>query len=250
MANNLLQLQKMLAELGLSEKEADLYLAAFTLGPSRITELATRARLRRTTAYSVIETLKKKGLMVEHIRGFKKTYSASSPEMLEVLHASKLNLLRQTLPLFETLKSQQAGVKSVVFLEGKEAVKSIYEELLSATKPKDYYYALTDVEKWRDLDPAYCDDFVRRRVKKNLKLHLLFTESVEAQNRRQLAPKLNEQVKFLPTGISLSANLVITPKRLVIHQTSSPVLAVSLENPTFIEIHRVMFEMLWESIKD
>ena len=250
MSKNIDPLRTILIGLGLSEKEANVYLGALTLGTCRITDLALQAGLKRTTAYSIVDSLKQKGLIAEQIKGFKKSYTASAPEMLETLHTSKLNILRQSLPLFQNLKSQENEVKSVLFLEGKEAVKSIYEELLTTSKPKDFYYAMCDVEKWRSMDPIYCDDFIRRRVKKNLNLRFLFTRSSEALNRKKLAPKLNEHVKFLPPAYELNANLVITPRRIVIHQVTSPALAVSLETQSFIGIHKVMFEMLWDGIKE
>jgi len=244
-----LQLHKLLIDLGLSENEASIYLAALKIGNCRITELAFHAELKRTTAYSLIASLKSKGLINEHIKGFKRTYSASPPEMLEVLHANKLSLLRQSLPLFQTLRSEEKEVKSVVYLEGKEAVKSIYEDLLKNSKENDFYYAVSDVEKWRNMDPVYCDEFIKRRVKKKLDLKFLFTRTAEAEKRKAIAKKLAEHVKFLPPNYNLNTNLVITPKRIVIHQTGSPTLAVSMDNKAFIEIHRVMFELLWESIK-
>ena len=52
-----------LQELGLSEKEARVYLALFELGPSVVSGLAKKAGINRSTTYVILETLAKRGLV-------------------------------------------------------------------------------------------------------------------------------------------------------------------------------------------
>ncbi len=61
------QLVSILNDLGLSEKEARVYFAALSLGPSTILTLSHAAELKRTTIYALVDSLKKKGLIAIHI---------------------------------------------------------------------------------------------------------------------------------------------------------------------------------------
>jgi len=79
------QLLETLEKIGLSENESRVYLASLSLGGSTILTIAKEARLPRTTVYTIIESLKKKGLIFTEEKGFKKLYVPQSPEQLEVM---------------------------------------------------------------------------------------------------------------------------------------------------------------------
>ena len=54
--------QELLA-IGLSDKEADVYLAALQLGYSSVQEISQKANINRTTAYTHIKNLISRGLL-------------------------------------------------------------------------------------------------------------------------------------------------------------------------------------------
>lgn len=74
--------QHKLMELGLSEKEAKLYLLLLQLGNSPVSPLAKRAELKRVTVYSVLEVLVERGLVSFENRPEGRRYSAYDPECL------------------------------------------------------------------------------------------------------------------------------------------------------------------------
>ena len=51
-----------LQKLGLSDKEASVYLAMLELGPSVVSDIAKKANINRSTVYVVLEFLKKRGI--------------------------------------------------------------------------------------------------------------------------------------------------------------------------------------------
>lgn len=71
-----------LKNLDLSEKEAIVYLASLELGSSIIQEIAKKSQISRSTAYEIIESLMKKGLMCALTEGKKRYFSAERPERL------------------------------------------------------------------------------------------------------------------------------------------------------------------------
>ena len=83
------QLIEILKEIGLSENEAEVYLTSLSLGPTTILKIAKSSGIGRTTVYSVIETLKNKGLI--HIKpvGLKQLYVAEHPDRLENIIENK-----------------------------------------------------------------------------------------------------------------------------------------------------------------
>ena len=63
--------EQFLEEIGLSEKEAKIYLALLQVDSALISDLAEKTKINRTTVYPVLESLAKKGLVSELQEGKK-----------------------------------------------------------------------------------------------------------------------------------------------------------------------------------
>src|SRR3989338_5621069 len=76
-----------LKQMGLSEKQAEVYLSLLELGESPMTKIARKANLKRPTVYLIIDELMVLGLCSEIVKGKKKVYSATHPRRLvEITH--------------------------------------------------------------------------------------------------------------------------------------------------------------------
>ncbi len=80
-----------LLELGLSDKEAQVYLAMLSLGPSGILEISKAAGVTRTTTYAIVEDLQRRGLVSSVTKGKRIQYSATSPAALHRLLEKQLD---------------------------------------------------------------------------------------------------------------------------------------------------------------
>lgn len=76
-----MEFKELLRKAGFSEKEANVYLALLTGGPSGATEIAERACINRSTTYVVLDALSKRGL-VSSGGGSVAAFSAGAPNDL------------------------------------------------------------------------------------------------------------------------------------------------------------------------
>ncbi len=67
---------------GLSEKEARVYLTVLELWTSIASTIARRAELNRATTYTLLEDLKRDGIVNEATKDGVKYYSVISPDVL------------------------------------------------------------------------------------------------------------------------------------------------------------------------
>jgi HTH-type transcriptional regulator, sugar sensing transcriptional regulator len=248
MNNN--KLVRFLQDLSLSVNEAKVYFAALSLGPSTIQKIAQAAEIKRTTAYSVVESLQYKGLMNIEVKGLKRLFVAENPEKLESILESRRAVLKDLLPEFEALYNLKGGESFIRYYEGLEAMKSVYEGLLRDIKPHEDYLVVSHTQYWFQLDPTYFQNFIERRAKLNIKIRLMLQDSEKAREHKKFEKNYNENVKILPPKVSLTTNLVIIPRRLVIQQLISPITTVVIENKSIIQMHKEMFEIMWDSISD
>ena len=242
------KLATILVELGLSENEAKIYLAALSAGPATILKIARTAEVKRTTVYSVVETLKQKGLVNIEVKGFKKLYAVERPEKLEAMIEARRESLKEALPEFLALYNLKGGESFIKYYEGLEAVKSVYEGLLKDVRPHDDYLIVSDQQQWMRLDPTYFQNFIERRAKLDINIRLLLQDSESARQAKTFEKNYNEEIRILPKGTALTTNLVIIPRRVVIHQLTPPIIGIVIENKSVMQMHRELFEIIWKTL--
>lgn len=239
-----------LSELGLSENEAKVYLYALSLGPTTVLKIARSAEIKRTTIYSVIDSLKKQGLMRVELKGFKELFVAEDPEKLKLIFDARREKLKDLLPEFSALYNLKGGESTIKYYEGLPAIKGIYEDLLAEVGPQEDYLVISDMEQWWELDREYFSKFWERRYKARIKPRILLTDSEAARQQQKAAPAFEAQVRILPEGTKLPTNLIVTGRKVIIIQMQSPLLAIVIENPSVTKMHKEMFEMIWNSEKN
>ncbi len=237
-----------LKEIGLSENEASVYLASLSLGPTSVLQISRVADLRRTTVYSVIEELKKKGLMNIEIAGFKQLYVAEDPKKLKAVLKNREAEFNELLPEFEALYNLKQSGSEIRYYQGLESVKNALNMILEDTKPHDEYLVIADQQKWYDQDPKFFQDFMEKRAKKPLKIRMLLRDSDLTREHKKFEKNYNISIRILPKETNLNTDLCITPQHLMIQQIKAPVIALMIDNQSIIETHREMFEIIWRSI--
>src|SRR4030042_7104638 len=116
-----MSLIKKIQEIGLSEKESQIYIGLMELGEATVQQLAMKTGLNRATAYIILEELMQRCL-ISKINKQKKTYfTIEHPsQILELLHKEKdqieirINLAKKLMPeleMLETITGERAKVK-------------------------------------------------------------------------------------------------------------------------------------------
>lgn len=124
-------LEKYLQEIGLSDKEAAIYLALLATDNSSVIDLAEKTKVKRPTVYVILESLAKKGLVSETTVGKKTHYQAEPPERLEtfverqkVVLDERAKRLKDIIPQIKSVQRESGERPVVKFFEGKEGILS------------------------------------------------------------------------------------------------------------------------------
>ncbi len=239
-----------LETIGLSRIEADVYLAALSQGPTTVQNIAKASELERTNIYRVIQLLEKKGLMSVQLEGLKKRYVAENPEQLEHVASTIREKFGAILPELKEMYTHARGSGRIKYATSKRGLHSFYNELLSEVRPRDFYYVISDLESWHQIDPEYFDSFIQKRVKKNINIRLLVQDGDIAQYNKKFERNFLQEVRILPKNTKLITDTVITPHKVVIVQFAEPLTTFVIENKGIIEAHKQYFDIMWESLAD
>lgn len=85
-------------------------------------------------------------------------------------------------------------------------------------------------------------------AKLDIRIRSILQDSPEARRHKEFEKNYNEAIKILPKDSRLTTNMVIMPKRVVIHQLAPPISAIVIETKSIINMHKELFEIVWMAI--
>lgn len=241
---------KELQDIGLSEKEARVYLAALQLGPATADQLAKQSKIVRSTTYVQLESLMKVGLMSTYEEGKKTFFAPESPELLKRLLSKQkdnINSKEKDLATFlpELLRQYEgAGERPVVrFFPGKEGITAVREEVLT-TKEKKLYVVFSSEATHTIFSQKEIDDYSDKRTALGIHSKGLYTHK-EYFNRAE--EWLNEQTegRFLP-NLPLTMDIRLFDNKTAVFSLKGNLFALVIESDQITASMKMIFNFLWD----
>lgn len=239
-----------LKEIGLTDHEITVYLTLLQLDESLASKIAEKIRMNRTHTYDILESLISKGLVSYVIKNNRKYFKATHPNrLLESIKEKEKHLkqqeenIKQLIPKLLSLKQPAEEKTKVEIFNGKEGIKTIYNDILRKTKE---YYVLGATGKIAEIMQFYFPHHEKERIKKRIKLKLLFNESARKKiiaTKREYA-----EIRFLPPEYSSPVPTTIYNNRVVTLVWTEP-LAIVVENKEVADTYREYFNLLWKISK-
>ncbi len=241
---------KKLVDAGLNEKEALVYHAALTLGPTTILKLARATDIKRATIYSIVDRLLFQGLLRIDEVGLKKKYVAEDPRNLLRLAEEKVSTVTEVVPVLEALYKKHGKDRTIKTYEGLAALQSIVDRFLTETRPGEYRYGIGGELGWHEVDKKRQEKYFKWREGIRLDTRFIFPESARAELHRSKALLLKNKVKTLPKNMKLNADITITPRLLVIMKLGSPMSAIVIEDEDIIDTYKELFLFIWNMLPE
>lgn len=124
---------------GFSEKEARVYIAILEGGEVPISRIAQKANLKRTTIYSIIESLKSRGVLTTQMRKGMQYFSALQPTLLIERFRGALAVAEQALPLLMEMSYASPVKPQLRFAETLDECLLMLRDLGGARGPAYVY---------------------------------------------------------------------------------------------------------------
>jgi sugar-specific transcriptional regulator TrmB len=243
-------LKKDLEYLGLTDKEASVYLAALELGKSPAQKIAQKSGVNRATTYVIIETLSKKGLMSNYTEDKKQFFCAEAPEKLNLLFREETMAIQRRQEylskILPELKSLNASVKSkpvVRYYEGKAGLRAMSEEffIFEHKEPAKMIYSVDllsnvfsneEIQKIRE-----------RRQAKKINIKAIVNDKKE---------KLKTDAEFYRVDFNkypFTSDIAFFGDKVRIATQKGDLLGLIIENKEISNTFKTLFNMAFEYIK-
>jgi sugar-specific transcriptional regulator TrmB len=248
--------EKELQSLGLTEKEAKVYLASLELGEAPVQDIARKAGVNRATTYVMIEQLAAKGLMSSVERGKKRYFLAEAPDKLstrvriEITELEeRLSGFKRILPDLHSLYDTSGERPRVRFFEGEEGLLSVIEEVHELMEPGIELLQMSNIDDYTKLFGGYnTHDKHRAKLKQNIPVHtrMLFSSDKALTPRTtESSPETVEARRISKDRFPFSGEMVIIKNRVYMMSFAGKLLAVAIESAALTGLLASMFELAW-----
>lgn len=230
--------------LGLSQKESAVYLAALELGATSMTKLAKKAKIPRTSAYTIVRGMVEQGLLTVFRKPGQHLYVPVSPGKLLGRISEQREQFQTLLPTLQKLANKHTLIPDVRVIEGEGGVKTALREILEEKRP---FRAIVCVADMHHLMETHFDDFITKRIKQRLKVQLLTNRDVTSRKLKQLDGKELRTTRFLPIEKQFhTANYIFGNKIALLSLKQDPPVTVIIDDADIAHTHEMYFDLLWE----
>ena len=258
-----MEIQIILKNFGLSEKEIAVYLALVELGPSSVREIAIKSKVNRGTSYDILKSLISIGVVSYYNKETKQYFMAEQPEkLLSAIDQKKEYLegvrkdIQNSLPLIKTLFEKQGGRPVVKFYEGSKGVRQIFEDVLEEVEKsgrKEYYLYSSSTELDRKNVYEGMPNFSEKRIKNQIEVKIISLGEggtlVGLDERKQMiVPSLTSAKDGQRVGGS-THEIIYAGKvaHISIDKNENPV-GVVIENQEIYSMQKMIFEFNWDKL--
>ncbi len=235
-----------LEALGLTQKEALVYLALLETGEATAYRIAERSSVKHPTAYVVLEELRKKGLVLKIPRAKRQLFVAKSPEEFIVEQEEKIRDVRRMLP--ELLARIADDTKArVLYFEGKKGISEslAYKLPKLANRELLVFYAKSRSGTKRAFG-AY-ENYNSELARQKTRVRGFAPNHPSIRQFREADKVHGREIVSLPAS-EYSANVSVEIAecfvRIILHKDQQ---SIVVDNNDFAATMKDVFEMLWES---
>jgi HTH-type transcriptional regulator, sugar sensing transcriptional regulator len=245
--------QNALQNIGLNQKESDVYFALLTIGSGTVSEIAKRSNINRTTGYDILGSLSSKGLVVISGKEPKQEYRCENPDkILKFLKRDiekKQEDYRYAEVLLPELKSiYKSGARpQVKFYEGKEGLEEVYEDTLTATEPIRAYATVDDMH---NALPNYFPKYYKRRADRGIAIRAIIPKTEIGEERGERDKLEKRETAFVPPDkYYFSPEINIYDNKVMIASWREK-LGIIIESSEIADAMKKIYELAWDRAKE
>lgn len=257
---------ELLSRLGLSRNEVKCFLAALSLGPAPVVEIARQAGVHRVNAYGAIDSLVAQGLLTQELKGSGGRVIHPAPlahlQELALREQKRATKLRWKIEdLIPTLAATAVGLteaegaeeSEVLYFRGDDAYHRILDRTLQAPPGTticflenfDYFISMPDTPRY---DEEY---YIPTRLARNLRARILHHPDDYARKLRRNDAKQLRETRFLPPKMHFPCSTYIYDNEVSFLWTKEQgnrdkACGLVIKGGPLVDLMQMVFDMVWE----
>lgn len=245
--------RKFLNNIGLSDKEIDVYLALLEVDSSSVIDLSKKTKILRTSVYPIVDSLIEKGLISEVKKGKRIYFQADPPERIGFfIESQKSKLEEQSLLAEEFIPrlkglSRAGGEKPIVKIyEGRDGIFKANKESFGYNKNNldEFAYFLYPYDK---IEKFFSSSEIKKarsqRTNKNIKSKAIYTytKGNRSETPNSIRIRIDEKKYPILCDVSVCNDIVR------IHTLGKYLSSLVIKSNDFAETMKSLFKLIFDN---
>lgn len=243
-----MEIQSYLKDYGFDDKEASVYLALLKLGQGSVMDIAKKADIKRPTTYLILESLLKKGFIDLLPKKGKTNYIAKSPKVLLDILLRKEKESKSFIPQLMAIFNEQKERPKVMYYEGEEATKRIYDDSINEGKEILAFFGVK--EMFTAVGNKFTREYVNSRVKNEIKAKVIVPEGEEATLYKKEDKEVLRETRFIDSKkFPFEAEVMIYGNKVaIISFSGTDSFGLIIQNDQFSQTIKSIFNFMWANL--
>lgn len=241
-----------LASLGLSDKEASIYLALLEVGTGPVSQIAKRAKISRTNVYSILSRLQEKHLISPSREKPRQEWSANSPELLTLFleekvqkNKDRLTVAKKIIPELKTITNSDTKPK-VKFYEGISGLEEVCNQTLESSEEM---LAMVPFENLESTLPNYFPEYFKKRAARGIKIKTISPLNIESEKRHvKDQEELRESILIPSDEYNFPSEIDVYDNKVIILSWKEK-LSIVIESAQIAKTVKQMYKLAWLGAK-
>jgi len=230
-----------LEKLGFSKNEAKVYLALLKLGSSLAGKIAKETLLDRSSTYSALKVLHKKGVISTYFENKRTIFSPEDPKRLMDYFIEKQEIAKNVITKLKEVPSSTQKSQTIKLYRGYKGMKSVLNEILELSNNKSPYYIMGSQGQFRRHMPYYAPIFRKIKLERKIKTKIITKELPDKRS------KLSEY-GVVPSDVDSPATINIYSGKVAIFLWDDNQ-AIVIDNPAVARTFENYFSFMWKYAK-
>ena len=237
---------EVLRQIGLTNYEAEVYLALLSHGQLSAYELAEKAGLYRQVTYDTLKRLMEKGFVSYVTEGKTKIFKAIEPRLITEFLQEKVSCYEHILPQLTRINDSSEQDLSVETYRGKNIIRIASRDIINRLKKTGGEVLCTAVDesvafaKYRTILDQYERDMIKYRIKERV---------IIRKGSKGLFQKGTSKYRSVPDKFFNSNPSQVYGDTVQIIIWGNPDHLIIIRNKNVADAFRKQFELMWKSIK-
>lgn len=244
-----MKITEALQNLGLSEKEAQVYVALLKLGRGSAYAIAGESGLKKPTTYVILGELMKKGLANKMPRMRKQMFVPKPPDELFALAEERISISKSVLPQLMALIERGKKKPQTLFFEGMKSVREVFFQQARRMAGRELVGFYAYVENLPEVD-LFAREYHKELARRDVRIRGFVPDHPAEVWYRKTDAEQKRTIKVVPFEEYSSDISVDIGDEHIMFFAPRDMQVTLIENERIAKTMRQFFEMLWKGIPE
>ncbi len=240
-----------LVKIGFSHKEASVYIILLGLGRASASQIIKKTTINRASVYRVLDSMRKKGLILSEETLSDKYYIPEPPERILTLlqmqsmeveeRRKRADILVMRLKVIHNSSGNKPNIRYIESISGLRMMQREYENY-----PEDILQVIGYDAFLALHDPSITKEHRSELSNSSRKIRsiIISTKTVQIENLNGL-----EYIVLPPELASIDGEMTVCGDRLVMFSYANGIIAIEIKSKTLADTARATLELAWNEAK-